>query len=120
VSRETSFNREFFDDLARAVQLARARKTPPEGDGSEYDTEDALQERYRKLGVRPGSNFLNIGVDNQVTWPREETVVNFDRYSLVLMPKTKDSVQSISIDLAANRLSNVTASGSNLTLGAHV
>jgi hypothetical protein len=109
MSRELSFNRAFFDELAEAVSLARTLKTPLRGDGSEYDTEEARQARYRKLGAGPGSHFLNIGVDNQVTWPREETVVKFDQYTLVLMPKTNDHVQSIHIDLTANRLSDAAA-----------
>jgi hypothetical protein len=46
-----------------------------------------------------------IGVDNQVTWPKHEALVQFDRFTMVLMPKTKEHVQSISIDLTANKLS---------------
>jgi hypothetical protein len=106
LSREWSFNRRFFDQIARANEIARAFPRPPEGDGSEYDAEEARQERFRKLGAVPDSRFLNIGVDNQVTWPREETVVKFDQYQLVLMPKTRDDVQSIHVDLTANRLSD--------------
>lgn len=109
MSREVSFNREFFDDLARAVNIARILKTPLKDDGSEYDTEEERQARYRRLGARPGSRYLNIGVDNQVTWPSDETVVMFDQYTLVLMPKTKDNVQSIHVDLTANRLSDAEA-----------
>ena len=60
---------------------------PPEGDGSEYNAEEVERERYRKLGVRNGSRFLNLGVDNQVTWPKEEKLVKFDRYHLVLMQR---------------------------------
>jgi hypothetical protein len=106
ISREISLNRTFFDRVARAVEMAKAHPTPPAGDGSDYDAEEARQERYRKLGTRPGSRFLNIGVDNQVTWPREETVVKFDRYQFVLMPKTREHVQSIHIDLTANSLTD--------------
>ena len=40
-----------------------------------------------------------------MTWPREETLIEFDQYKLVLMPKTSSHVQSIHIDLHANRLS---------------
>lgn len=59
--------------------------------------------------MRGDSRYLNIGVENQVTWPRNETLVTFDRYSLVLLPKTKENVQFISIDLTANRLSEMEA-----------
>jgi hypothetical protein len=105
LSRETSFNRAFFERVARDVELAKLTPAPA-GDGSEYDAEEARQERDRKLGVRPGSRFLNIGVDNQVTWPQGETVVKFDRYQFVLMPKTSDHVQSIHADLTLNQLTD--------------
>tara|TARA_B110001454_G_scaffold178540_1_gene171410 strand:- start:1571 stop:3019 length:1449 start_codon:yes stop_codon:yes gene_type:complete len=105
VSRELVFNRRFFQKLAREIDDARAHPMQPIGDGSEYDKEDAEKARRERLGATPSSHFLNIGVDNQVTWPREETLITFDRYKLVLMPKTKDHVQSIHIDLDANRLS---------------
>ena len=29
------------------------------------------------LGVRNNSRYLNVGVDNQVTWPRTETLLPF-------------------------------------------
>lgn len=109
VSREMTFTRQFFHRLAHECEASKLFPSPPRGDGSEYDAEEAEQERYRKLGVRPGSRFLNVGVDNQVTWPKEEKVVNFDRYHLVLLPKTKDHVPSIHVDLAANGLNHSTA-----------
>jgi hypothetical protein len=104
VSRELVFNRHFFERLARKIDTVRAYPSPV-GDGSEYDKEDAEHERRLRLGATPSSRFLNIGVDNQVTWPREEMLIEFDRYKLVLMPKTKEYVQSIHVDLHANRLS---------------
>ncbi|UPK05725.1 methylamine utilization protein MauJ [Bradyrhizobium sp. 170] len=107
--REMSFTQEFFRRLARECELAERFPAPPEGDGSEYDAEEAQQERYRKLGVRNGSRFLHVGVDNQVTWPKEEKLITFDQYQLVLMPKTKDHVQSVHIDLTANRVDESTA-----------
>lgn len=109
VSRELSLNRTFFERLAREMELARLYPKPPEGDGSEYDEEEARQARNKALGVTSRSRFLNIGVENQVTWPKEETLARFDRYQLVLMPKTADHVQSIHIDLAENRLDNRSA-----------
>lgn len=105
VSRELVFNRRFFQQLARKIDDARAHPSPPIGDGVEYDKEDAERARRERLGVTPSSHFLNLGVDNQVTWPREETLIEFDRYRFVLMPKTKDHVQSIHVDLTANKLS---------------
>jgi len=105
VSRETAFNRTFFLRLAEEMQSANAFPTPA-GDGSEYNAEEAQQERYRKLGARRGSRYLNIGVDNQVTWPAKEMLINFDKYDFVLMPKTQDHVASIHIDLTANQLTD--------------
>lgn len=107
--RETSFTQEFFRRLAQECELAEKFPAPPDGDGSEYDAEEAERERYRKLGVHNGSRFLNVGVDNQVTWPKEETLIKFDQYHLVLMPKTKENVQSVHVDLTANRLDDRSA-----------
>ena len=109
VSRETLFNRAFFDRIASEMERANAYPALPAGDGSEYDAEEAKEERYRKLGVRADSRFLNVGVDNQVTWPKHETLVKFDRYHFVLMPKTRDHVQSIHVDLTANHLTDLEA-----------
>ncbi|GLR97881.1 MULTISPECIES: hypothetical protein [Bradyrhizobium] len=78
--REMSFTNEFFHRLARECELAERFPAPPEGDGSEYDAEEVERERYRKLGVRNNSRFLHIGVDNQVTWPKEEQLITFDQY----------------------------------------
>jgi hypothetical protein len=103
-ARSLALNRSFFERVARVVEDVRERRPSPISDGSEYDTEEAEQLRLKKLGVRPDSRYLMIGVDNQVSWPKEETLVHFDRFTMVLMPKTKEHVQSISIDLAANTL----------------
>ena len=103
--REMAFNRPFSDRRAREIEVTTLGSARPAGDGSEYDGEEARQERYRRLGVGHGSRFLNVGVDNQVTWPNIETLVKFDRYQFVLMPKTQNHVQSIHVDLTKNRLS---------------
>lgn len=103
-AREMTFSQEFFRRLAQECETARLFPSAPEGDGSEYNSEEEQQQRFRKLGVRWGSRFLNIGVDDRVTWPSEETLINFDRYTLVLFPMTKENVQSVHMDLAANRL----------------
>ena len=109
VAREMSFHRDFFQKLAQKCDLARRFSAPVDGNGSEYDAEEARQRRYEQLGVTRQSRFLNVGVDTQVTWPKEELQIKFDRYSLVLMPKTKDNAQSIHIDLHANRISDAEA-----------
>lgn len=104
VSRELVLNRLFFDRLSKRVEEARKHPLSTIGDGTEYDKEDAENARRERLGAGPSSRFLNIGVDNQVTWPRTELRVRFDRYHLVMMPKTKENVQSVHIDLTANKL----------------
>jgi hypothetical protein len=104
-ARQWVLSRRFFDRVARAVAEARAFKHAPLSDGSEYDAEEAEERRRKALGVRKGSRYLNMGVDNQVTWPRKETLVKFDRYTMVLLPKTREHVQSISFDLTANKVS---------------
>lgn len=105
VSRELVFNRRFFERLAQEIDAARIDPLQPIGDGSEYDNEDAERERRLRLGATPSSRFLNVGVDNQVTWPHTEMLIEFGHYKFVLMPKTKEHVQSIHVDLHANRLS---------------
>jgi hypothetical protein len=105
-SRCVVFGRAFFDHVAEAVLQAAAFPGVPAGDGSEYDAEEAKQTRYKALGVRTGSRFLNVGVDTQVTWPKQEMLVQFDRHQLVLMPKTKEKTQSVHMDLVTNRITN--------------
>ena len=107
-SRTLVLNGAFFDELARKIEM-QAQWPVPAGDGSEYDSDDARRARLKALGVRPGSRFLNMGVDTQSTWPMEERLVLFDDYTLVLMPKTKDTGPSIHIDLQANRLTDADA-----------
>jgi hypothetical protein len=106
LSRDLTFGRRFFDRLVQAIEAAKHRTEPVESDGSEYEAEEAREARQRKLGARPGSRFLNIGVDNQVTWPKSEMVVQFDRYTLVLLPKTREHSPSMHIDLTANGLTD--------------
>ena len=108
--REMAFNRPIFPPQSEAqfgvTTLGSAR---PAGDGSEDHGEEARQKRYRRLGVAIKlHSFLNVGVDNQVTWPNIETLVKFDRYQFVLMPKTQNHVQSIHVDLTKNRLCSAT------------
>ena len=108
-SRELVLNRAFFDLLVRRVQQHRRRPPNLPDDSPEYDAEEAERARRIRLGATPSSSYLNIGVDNQVTWPREETLLHFAGHSLVLMPKTKDHVQSVHLDLHANGFSHVEA-----------
>jgi Methylamine utilization protein MauJ len=106
MSRAVVFSRAFFHGVATAVARSIEFPMPPAGDGSEYTAEEALQARHRALGVQSHSRFLNVGVETQVTWPKQERLVQFDRYHLVLMPKTKEHAHSIHVDLRANRLTD--------------
>lgn len=102
--REMSFGKYFFERLAREIEMAAHFPAPPAGDGSEYDAEEAQQARDKKLGATAHSRFLNIGIESQVVWPKEEIMVDFDRYKIVLMPMTKENSQSLHVDLMSNRL----------------
>jgi methylamine utilization protein MauJ len=73
---------------------------PPEDD----DEEARKEQRAKRLGLRPNSSFLNIGVDNQITWPPEEAVVEFEGHKFILLPKTRDNTTSIHIDLHGQRI----------------
>jgi hypothetical protein len=109
LDRRLVLTERFFVSL-RGEIAASAYTTPPSPeDGWEYDEEDIQSAKLARLGVKPGAHFLNIGVDNQVTWPKEETKITFDRYELIALPKTKDNVQSVHIDLTTNRLNLIDA-----------
>lgn len=90
--------------LTDANDISMKIDTTPPGDGSEYDAAEAAQARLDALGVTSGSCFLQVGLDTQVTWPKTETLVKFDKFHLVLMPKTATHTQSVHVDLRANRL----------------
>lgn len=102
---ETIFYPTFFQRLAREI-MKQASAPPPPTDPEEEDEEIRKEERTRRLGLAPNSVFLNLGVDNQVTWPREETVVEFEGRKFILLPKTRDNTTSIHIDLYRQRISS--------------
>lgn len=84
---------------------ARAPSVPVAVDPRDEDEETRKEERAKRLGLRPNSRFLNLPVDNQVTWPREETAFMFEGYRLITMPKTAENTTSIHIDLAGQKIS---------------
>ncbi len=102
---QRSFGPSFFQDLSRAVSISRHLDRPYKTDWREYETEEKKAEFHKRLGARRSSNFLNLRVDAQVTWPKEPTRMKFDGRHLVLFPKTKDLSHSISIDLHHERIS---------------
>lgn len=53
------------------------------------------------------NNWLNIGVEGSAMWPTEETTVSFGGRELLLRPATKETEQSIHINLV--RMSDVEA-----------
>ena len=108
-SREMSFGQPFFERVARAMEIAARHPGEPASDGSEYDEEEAKQALWKKLGVTPRSRFLNLSADNHVTWPHEPTLVKFDGHHFILMPRTKDHVQSVHMDLTENGLDDSNA-----------
>ena len=108
-SREMRFGRPFFERIARAIEAAARNPDEPAGDGSEYDDEEAKQALWKKLGVTARSRFMNVAADNHVTWPPDPTLVKFDGYHFVLMPRTMEHVQSVHIDLVGNKLNDTEA-----------
>ncbi len=99
----------FFKRLRRDIVISRRLDFPPKTDWREYETEEEREAFHRKLGARAGSRFLNIAVEAGVTWPSEPKRVEFAGHHFVLFPRTKESSQSISIDLTHERLSSVEA-----------
>lgn len=45
------------------------------------------------------NNYLNVGIDGATCWPTEETCISFGGHNLVLKPATKDTEQSVHINL---------------------
>ncbi|MCC6598095.1 MAG: hypothetical protein IT559_04845 [Alphaproteobacteria bacterium] len=98
----------FYPSFFRPIveSLKREASMPPVIYPEEPETDEELEKQRRAeyLKLTPYSNFLNMAVDCQVTWPKEEKLVEFDGYRLVLLPKTKDHTTSIHIDLHGNRV----------------
>ena len=78
---EIVFYPSFFRRIVREID--RDAKAPPKiipVPQEDEDEETRKEERIKRLKILPISRFLNLGVDNQVTWPPEETVVSFEGY----------------------------------------
>lgn len=102
---QRSLGSSFFRDLSNAVSISRHLDRPFKTDWREYETEKERAEFHRQLGARPSSQFLNLRVDAQVTWPKEPTRIEYGGHYFVLFPKTKDHSHSVSIDLTHERIS---------------
>lgn len=105
-ARQLVLGREFFSKLRRDVAVSRHLNLPLKTDWQEYETEEEKANFHRRLGATRNSRFLNLGIDTQVTWPKEPTRVQFAGHHLVMFPKTKNNSHSISIDLANESLSS--------------
>jgi hypothetical protein len=106
VVTETVFYAPFFRSIAN--ELKREASAPPIAlaiPPEDEDEETRKEERTKRLGILPNSQFLNLGVDNQVTWPADETPVQFEDYRLIMLPKTAEHTTSIHIDLSGQRIS---------------
>lgn len=103
-TRQLILNRKFFRQLKRDVDLSRHLGRPLETDWREYETEEERDAFHERLGARRGSSFLNLGVDTNVTWPKDPTQIEFGGHHFVLFPKTKENSHSISIDLHSERI----------------
>ncbi len=103
-TRQLVLSRKFFRELKRSVDLARHWDRPLETDWREYETEEERDAFHKRLGARNHSRFLNLGVDTNVTWPKDPTRIEFGGRHFVLFPKTKKNSHSISIDLQGERI----------------
>ena len=106
VIAETAFLRIFFDRLAREFEREHVVPVDPESESEE----ERKEARAKKLGLLPDSRFLNMAVDNQVTWPKDETIFTFEGHRMVVMPKTRETTTSIHMDLYRERMSSEDAS----------
>lgn len=102
---EIVFYPSFFHPITQKLQYEASM--PPMIYPEEPETDEDLEKKKRTeyLKIKPSSRFLNMVVDCQVTWPKEEKLVEFDGYRLVLMPKTRDHTTSIHMDLHGNKIS---------------
>lgn len=104
VINEIAFHPAFFRSIFKNLkyEASMPRMEYPE----EPDTDEAIerQKRVEYIGATSHSTFLNMAVDCQVTWPKEETLIEYDGYKLVLMPKTKENTTSVHIDLYQRKL----------------
>lgn len=106
VINEIVFYPSFFRSIKRSLEYETSMPSIEYPEEPETDDEIERQQRAKYLGITPSSRFLNLAVDCQVTWPRKETLVEFDGYKLVLMPKTREHTTSIHIDLHHHNLTH--------------
>src|SRR5208283_2266148 len=54
-------------------------------------------------------NFINVPVDAQIEWPREEAEITFGRWEIISFPPSRDHEASLHLDLTRARLSDAEA-----------
>lgn len=87
VIQETVLLPKFFMSIVSFLKrFSRSLPLPPTDD--EIDKDAKERERAKRLGLTSSSDFLNVAVDTQVTWPNTEVVEEFNGVRLVLMPMT--------------------------------
>jgi len=106
VINEIVFYPSFFLSIERNLKYESSLPSIEYPEEPETNDEIEKQQRVKYLGITPSSRFLHLAVDCQVTWPRQETLVEFDGYKLVLMPKTREHTTSIHIDLHHHNLTH--------------
>jgi hypothetical protein len=115
VITETVFYASFFRSIADELKReASAPPIPVVVPPEDEDEDTRNKDRTKRLGILPNSRFLNLGVDNQVTWPAVETPVQFEGYQLILLPKTAEHTTSIHIDLLGQRIGSEKPSRSSI------
>lgn len=91
--------------LRSEVEASRYNDFPLKTDWTEYKNEIEIEEFNKRLGAQKKSNFLNLSVLSQATWPKEPTLAEFEGRQFVMFPRTKKNSQSVSIDLYSQKLS---------------
>lgn len=105
--KETVYFRGHFERLARELQIEYPEHAFDHLiDPDEEEIEHQKEERRRRLGITSNSRYLNVAVDTQATWPKEETVVEFEGYKIILMPRTRDNTTSLHIDLHGQKITS--------------
>jgi hypothetical protein len=74
IARTLSFNSRFLRASGACHQVLFVIPAEAAGEGSEYDAAEAERAHLKALGVTTRSQFLHVGVDTQVTWPKRGDV----------------------------------------------
>ncbi len=107
IIKETVFLPRFFRTISDAFKVEYPEHAFDHLiDLDDKELERQREDRIKRLGITGSSNFLNLPIDTQVTWPNEEVVVEFADKRLVLMPRTRETDTSIHVDLHGNKMTS--------------